>query len=67
VSQGRVPLSQTESAKDSGHYPGLYGAEILLQLAELAHSYLAGDPGRTKKAGGTMAWVPSRESHPFRH
>jgi hypothetical protein len=21
VSQGRVPLSQTESAKDSGHYP----------------------------------------------
>ena len=21
MSQGRVPLSQTESAKDSGHYP----------------------------------------------
>ena len=23
VSQGRVPLSQTESAKESGHYPGI--------------------------------------------
>jgi hypothetical protein len=32
VSQGRVPLSQTESAKDSGHYHVAFFAEIATRV-----------------------------------